>query len=98
MKHILTAALILIATAASVSADEPKAATSVSERNPRVLFITSKDCARCETELSRLRRAGGDFEKMQGQGWKIGAGADSHLQIVDREAIAELVEKLGVPV
>ncbi len=96
MKHILTAALILIAVAASGLADEPKAATVAAEWNPRVLFITSKDCARCETELSRLRRAGGDFEKMQGQGWKIGAGADSHLQIVDREAIAELVEKLGV--
>jgi hypothetical protein len=65
-------------------------------RNPRVLFIITNDCLRCEQELSRLRRPGGDFEKMRSRGWEIGEGADKHLQIVDRDAVAELVRQLGV--
>src|SRR5439155_26498714 len=41
----------------------------VAGRNPRVLFITKKGCDRCERELARLRRPGGDFESMQARGW-----------------------------
>jgi hypothetical protein len=62
----------------------------------RVLFITTNDCPRCEFELARLRKPGGDFEKMRARGWKVGAGADDHLQIVDRSAVADLVEQLKV--
>lgn len=65
-------------------------------RNPRVLFITSRGCERCTRELENLRRPGGDFDAMKSRGWKIGESADSHLQIVDREAVADLVRQLGV--
>lgn len=70
--------------------------TSVTPRNPRVVFITADRCSECETVLARLSRAGGDFESMKAAGWKIGAGPDNHIQIVDREAVPDLVEKLGV--
>jgi hypothetical protein len=65
-------------------------------RNPRVLFIVDKNCDRCEKELARLRKPGGDFEAMQARGWKIGASPDKHVQIVDREAIPELISELNV--
>jgi hypothetical protein len=65
-------------------------------RDPRVLFVTAKDCSRCDQELARLRRPGGDFEKMQAAGWKIGEGAENHLQIVDQDAIPDLIRELNV--
>jgi hypothetical protein len=68
----------------------------VAGRNPRVLFITAKDCKSCERELERLRRPGGDFEAMQARGWEIGDSSDSHLQIVDRDKIPDLVRQLNV--
>jgi hypothetical protein len=60
----------------------------------RVLFIIKKGCERCETELSRLRSSGGDFEKLQLTGWRIGTGAYNHIQIVDHEEIPELMQLL----
>jgi hypothetical protein len=60
-----------------------------------VLFIITADCPRCDEELAKLRRPGGDFEKLQSAGWKIGPGPESHLQIVDRAAVAELADQLG---
>ncbi len=68
----------------------------VAGRNPRVLFVTAKGCKSCERELQRLRRPGGDFEAMQARGWKIGDSADSHLQIVDRDKIPDLVRQFNV--
>jgi hypothetical protein len=68
---------------------------SNAERGTRVLFITVKDCVRCEKELSRLRRPGGDFESMQSIGWRIGTGPNNHIQIVDRDEIPEIVQKLN---
>ena len=65
-------------------------------RNPRVLFITADRCTRCQAELARLRRPGGDFFALRAAGWKIGEGAENHLQIVDRKVVADLVEQLGV--
>ena len=65
-------------------------------RSTRILFITAKDCEQCALELARLRRPGGEFEAMQSRGWKIGESPDNHLQIVDREAVAELVVQLHV--
>jgi hypothetical protein len=79
-----------------LKADEPSLPRTPKAQNPRVLFIVAPDCARCDQELARLRRSGGDFDKMKTRGWKIGAGADNHLQIVDRGEIAELIEKLQV--
>ena len=63
-------------------------------RNLRVLFITAKGCEKCEAELKRLRQTGGEFESMQARGWKIGATADSHIQIVDRADVPEFAELL----
>ncbi|HEX3654899.1 MAG TPA: hypothetical protein VHV55_03785 [Pirellulales bacterium] len=63
-------------------------------RNPRVLIITADDSDRSRQELERLRRPGGDFETMTALGWKIGAGVENHLQIVDRAAVPDLVGQL----
>jgi hypothetical protein len=63
-------------------------------QNPRVLFITAKDSPRCDEELARLRRPGGDFESMQAQGWKIGPGPENHLQLIDQAAVADLVREI----
>ena len=65
-------------------------------RATRILFITAKDCEQCAQELAKLRKAGGDFESMQSRGWKIGEGPENHIQIVDRDAIPELVLQLNV--
>ncbi len=65
-------------------------------RRTRVLFITSEGSKRCELELDRLRKPGGDFEAMQAVGWKIGDTPDNHLQIVDRESVPDLVKLLKV--
>ncbi len=73
-----------------------QAVSSANARRARVLFITQKDCERCERELNRLRKPGGDFEAMQSRGWKIGETADNHIQIVDRDAIPELIQLLKV--
>ncbi len=76
------------------SSDAQPAAVDPS-KPPRVLFVIGKDCPRCERELARLRRPGGDFEKMRSRGWKIGPGPENHLQIVDRGTLGELAELLG---
>lgn len=65
-------------------------------REPRVLFITEASNQKCLTELARLRKPGGDFEAMKSRGWKIGPGPENHVQIVDCQAIPEIVEKLNV--
>ena len=70
--------------------------TGSQPRNPRVLLIVAKDCPRCDAELARLRRPGGDFAAMQALGWRIGTAPECHLQIVEAETIAELIAKLEV--
>ena len=60
------------------------------------MFITMHGCEACSRELARLRRPGGDFEAMQSRGWKIGEGPENHVQIVDREAVADLVRQLDI--
>jgi hypothetical protein len=95
----LTAIAIAVLVAANIAAatDAPAAKTSVAhERNPRVLFITSKDSPLSDKELSRLRQPGGEFEKMRAAGWTIGTGTDKLVQIVDRNDVADLVEKMDV--
>src|SRR5262245_38548270 len=70
-----------------VTATEKKNATEsrpAKARSLRVLFITAKGCEKCDSELKRLRKAGGEFEVMQAAGWKIGETPDNHIQIVDR--------------
>jgi hypothetical protein len=62
----------------------------------RVLFITKQGCERCENELNRLRAPGGDFEKLQSTGWRIGDGPNNHIQIVDRDEIPDLMQLLKV--
>lgn len=65
-------------------------------RNPRVLFIVSADCERCQEELRRLRRPGGIFETMQARGWKIGEEPQNHVQIVDAREVPDLAERLNI--
>src|SRR5580658_7497410 len=79
------------------TAERPKADLSTNPnpqavRNPRVVLITSKDSEQCRHELERLTKPGGAFAAMQSQGWKIGAGADNHLQLVDHKEVPQLVE------
>jgi len=80
------------------TADHPGTAESTrpAPRTTRVLYITAKDCEQCALELAKLRKPGGEFEAMQARGWKIGEDPDNHIQIVDREAIPELVSQLNV--
>jgi hypothetical protein len=63
---------------------------------PRVVFITAKDSPECDKVLARLRSAGGDFENLRAAGWKIGETADNDIQIVDRDLIPELAQKLNI--
>lgn len=77
-------------------ADHETIRFEIGGRNPRVLFIITKDCERCDSELARLRKAGGAFERMQAKGWIIGESDDGHLQIIDRDQIPEIVEQLNV--
>jgi hypothetical protein len=74
----------------------PEKSSRAAPRSTRILFITAKDCEQCAQELAKLRKPGGDFESMQSRGWKIGEGPENHIQIVDREAIPELIEQLNV--
>jgi hypothetical protein len=64
-------------------------------RNARVLFVIKKDCPRCEDELARLRRPGGEFDKLKAVGWKIGTDAKNHIQIVDFETLGPWAERLS---
>src|SRR5262245_31624943 len=87
----------LVETYIAKASDAPDTKTAVArERNPRVLFITSKDSPQCDKELSRLRQPSGEFEKMRAAGWTIGTGPDKLIQIVDRDEVAELVDKMDV--
>jgi len=80
----------------SLASDLSAPAKTIAVRNPRVLFITAQDSRRSDDELALLRRSGGEFEKLRSQGWKIGTGPENHLQIVDRQALPELVAQLNV--
>jgi hypothetical protein len=90
---LLAALSFAVRSALAADSSQPGAETP---QPARVVFITAKDCPRCDEELARLNRAGGDFDKLRAAGWKIGLDEDSHLQIVDREVIAGLVERLEV--
>ncbi len=78
------------ATKPAAKADAPKG------RNPRVFFIVKKGSKQCEEILTKLRAPGGDFENMRAGGWLIGDGPDNHVQIVDCDAVPDLVKKLKV--
>lgn len=79
-----------------VGADSVLPPPTVVPRNPRVLFITAANSERSLTELIRLRSPAGAFSAMTARGWKIGPGADNHVQIIDREAIPDIVQDLNV--
>lgn len=65
-------------------------------RATRVLFITTSGCERCQKELDRLQKPGGEFESMRTRGWKIGPEPSNHIQIVDADQIPELIKQLNV--
>lgn len=65
-------------------------------RQTRILFLTKEGCDRCEQELARLRSPGGEFEKLQAAGWKIGNGPSNHIQILESESQPDLVKRLKV--
>jgi hypothetical protein len=78
----------------SKSADSKAADAKPKERAKRVLFIVVKNSLVCDQELARLKKKGGDFDAMRAHGWSIGPGPENHLQIIDRDAVPEVVEKL----
>lgn len=61
----------------------------------RVFVIVERGNPTCDREMSRLRKPGGDFEKMMSVGWKIGEGPNNHIQIVDRSEVPDLVRLLN---
>jgi len=87
---ILTLFCSVLAPSLAV-ADE---SSSTAEKFPRVLLIITKDSPKCEQELARLKKPGGDFENMRSQGWKIGDSPDNHVQIVDRAQVEAVVKTL----
>jgi hypothetical protein len=76
--------------------DAPAESEPKVPRNPRVLYISMKGCVACSRELLRLRRPGGDFDRMQAKGWKIGPTPDCHVQVVDRDQVPELIVQFGI--
>ena len=78
----------------SMAADTQAPAGASAGRSPRVVIITTKECPQCDALVARLERKGGAFEAMRARGWVIGAGANSHLQVVDRDDAGEIVELL----
>ena len=65
-------------------------------QDPRVLFITAPDCDQCFRELIKLRRPGGDFDAMRSRGWRIGSGDHNHVQVVERDAVSELIKDANI--
>ncbi len=59
---------------------------SVLPRAKRILLLTAPSCALCSDELRRLEAPDGPFELLRNRGWKIGPGAENHIQIVDKSA------------
>ncbi len=80
----------------SQSSRRATVATSQKPRNPRVLFITSKDSKHSADELARLQLPHGEFARMRAMGWTIGAGPENMVQIVDRDEVPQFVDKLNV--
>lgn len=76
--------------------ENPDPAVHPAAQSTRVLFITSADCPKCEQELAKLNRSGGDFEALRKRGWKIGPGPENQIQIVNKIEIADLVRELNV--
>ena len=89
----LVCAVLLGVTAAEEAPPKPQKPVP---RPNRVVFIVAKDCDDCTRELARLRQPGGEFEGMRSRGWLIGDGPENHVQIVDRDAVPDLVAKLKV--
>lgn len=58
-------------------------------RDKRVLLLIRPECERCADELRRLNAAGGPFDVLRGRGWKIGAGPENHIQILDATVLAD---------
>jgi len=57
-------------------------AEEVQPRSKRILVVTSADCLSCAEALRELESAKGPFELLRQRGWKIGAGADNHIQVI----------------
>jgi hypothetical protein len=86
---------VVVSEPSRSSTDSTKTKESVI-RTARVLFITAQGCEHCEKELSRLNKAGGEFDVMRLRGWKIGEGENNHVQIIDGKEIPDLVALLKV--
>lgn len=78
-----------------IPADATSPANGYPGRNPRVMLITDLSSPSCQRELERLRKPAGEFAGMEARGWKIGAGAENHIQIVERDQFPELLKQLG---
>lgn len=79
---------------------EHNTVASLLPRSKRVLLVTSPACAGCINELRRLEASGGPFELLRNRGWRIGTGAESHIQILDQSGtigsdVEEVVRKLN---
>lgn len=63
-------------------------------RNPRVMVILDRSSPHCQRELERLRNPRGAFPGMESKGWKIGTGADNHIQLIERDQVPALLKQL----
>ena len=55
----------------------------------RVLIIVRPGCKQCNAKLNELER--NHFPNMRYSGWRIGSSAESHIQIVSANDVADLV-------
>lgn len=78
-----------------IPADATSPANGYPGRNPRVMVIIDLSSLQCQRELERLRKPTGEFAGMESRGWKIGSGAEDHIQIIERDQVPELLKQLG---
>ena len=59
-------------------------------RSGRILLLTGPECQSCVEELKRLEAVGGAFELLRRRGWRIGTGAENHIQVIDQSGPVDL--------
>ena len=74
---------------ASPQAKELLAQTPLKSRRKRLLYFTAGWCATC-------RQNEPTFAALASAGWRIGAGEDGHVQIVDVESRRDLASRYGI--
>lgn len=95
LKQLQRSVAVSLSDEEEIPADATSPANGYPGRNPRVMVITDLSSLQCQRELERLRKPAGEFAGMESRGWKIGSGAENHIQIIERDQVPELLKQLG---